>query len=286
MSAQTAKWDGRTDGLPWMHRSLVWMLRYIPIGVFYAIMDVVILFYILFARSYSRAIYHYFHRIHSKGRFSSAAHTYRLFRQFGQVVIDRFAVYAGRHFELEIDGNELVMEAMKKPESCIMLSSHVGNYEMAGYALHPTKPMYAIMYGGEKAYVMEQRKREFERNGIHIIIPDEGFDYIYTLHNILESGSMLTLSADRNFGSPKTVRAEVLGREANLPRGPFSIAAMYEQTVLCVFVMKEKRRKYHIYVRELKGSDAASYARAFAKELTDVVSMYPDQWYNFYEFWQ
>jgi lauroyl/myristoyl acyltransferase len=50
--------------------------------------------------------------------------------------------------------------------------------------------------------------------------------------------------------------------------------------------MKEKRRKYHIYVRELKGADASSYARAFAKELTDVVSMYPDQWYNFYEFWQ
>lgn len=269
-----------------MHRSLVWMLRFIPVVVFYAIMDVVIVFYILFSHDYRRAIYHYFRSIHGKSRWASAIHTYRLFRQFGQVVIDRFAVYAGRQFELEIDNNELVMEAMLRRESCIMLSSHVGNYEMAGYALHPTKPMYAIMYGGEKAYVLEQRRREFERNGIHILFPDEGWDYIYALHEILEQGCMLTLSADRNFGSPKTVRAEVLGREANLPRGPFSIAAMYEQTVLCVFVMKERRNKYHIYVRALQGKDVSSYARAFAKELTDVVSMYPDQWYNFYEFWQ
>ena len=286
MEAQAGKWDGRTDGLPWMHRSLVWMLRYIPVGVFYAIMDVVIVFYIAFARMYTRATYHYFCRIHGKSKWKAAVDVYLLFRQFGQVVIDRFAVYAGRHFDIEIDGNELVVEAMSKPEGCVLLSSHVGNYEMAGYALHPTKPMYAIMYGGEKAYVLEQRKREFERNGIHVLFPDDGWDYIYTVHDILEKGNMLTLFGDRNFGSPKTLRVPVLGVEANLPRGPFTVANMYEQSVLCAFVMKEARSKYHIYVRRLEGNSAFSYARAFADELTAMMHQYPHQWYNFYEFWQ
>ncbi len=286
MSAQPEKWDGRTDGLPWMHRSLVWMLRYMPVGLFYAIMDIVIVFYIFFARSYTRATYHYFRHIHNRKKFAAAIDVYLLFRQFGQVVIDRFAVYAGRHFEMETEGTELVEEAMTKKEGCVLLSSHVGNYEMAGYALHPTKPMYAIMYGGEKAYVLEQRKHEFERNGIHILFPDDGWDYIYAIHDILERGNMLTLFGDRNFGSPKTLRAEVLGKEASLPKGPFTIANMYNQTVLCAFVMKDSRHKYHVYVRQLQADDVSSYARAFAKELTTIVRKYPHQWYNFYEFWQ
>lgn len=269
-----------------MHRSLVWMLRFIPIGFIYGIMDVVIVFYILFARSYSRAIYHYFRSVHGKRRGAALGHTYLLFRQFGQVIIDRFAVYAGRHFEIETEGNELVVEAMQQPEGCVLLSSHVGNYEIAGYALRPTKPMYAIMFGGEKAFVLEHRQREFERNGIHVLFPDDELDYIYTLHDILESGNMLTLFADRNFGSPKTLRVPVLGREAGLPKGPFSIANMYKQTVLCAFAMKESRRKYHIYVRKLTGNSASSYARAFADALTEIVNKYPHQWYNFYEFWQ
>ena len=249
-------------------------------------MDVVIVFYIAFARAYTHAIYRYFRQIHKRNHWRAAADVYLLFRQFGQVVVDRFAVYAGRQFEMEIEGNELVLDAMAKEQSCVLLSSHVGNYEMAGYALHPTKPMYAVMYGGEKAYVLEQRKQEFERNGIHILFPEDGWDYIYAIHEILEKGNMLTLFADRNFGSPKTVRVPVLGQEADLPRGPFTVANMYEQTVLCAFVMKETRRKYHVYVRRLEGNTASSYARAFADELTEMMNRYPHQWYNFYEFWK
>lgn len=286
MSAQSEKWVGRTDGLPWMHRSLVWMLRYLPVGIFYAIMDLVIVFYIVFARSYTRATYCYFRHIHARSRLAAARDVYLLFRQFGQVVIDRFAVYAGRHFDLEIDGNELVLEAMAKQQGCLLLSAHVGNYEIAGYALRPTKPMYAIMFGGEKAYVLEQRKQWLERNGIHVLLPDDSWDYIYAIHDVLDKGNMLTLLADRNFGSPKTVRTEVLGKQADLPLGPFSIANMYDQTVLCAFVMKDSARKYHVYVRQLKADNASSYARAFACELTTIVQKYPHQWYNFYEFWQ
>lgn len=287
MKEPASKWQGKTDGLPWMHRSLVWMLRYIPVDVIYAVMDVVIVFYMLFSRSYTKASYHYFRTIHRKKPIPAVGHVYLLFRQFGQVVIDRFAVYAGKQFEIELEGNELVVEAMKKEEGCVMLSSHVGNYEMAGYVLRPTKPMYAIMFGGEKQFVLENRKRELERNGIRTIVSDDEWSYLYSIHQILQEGNMLTLFADRNFGSPKTIRATILGKEANLPRGPFTVAGLYEHTtVLCAFVMKETKHKYHVYVRQLKGNNAQSYARAFADELTGVINKYPHQWYNFFEFWK
>lgn len=269
-----------------MHRSLIWMLRYIPIRVFYGVVDVVIVFYMLFARSAYKASYHYFRRRHKLSAMVAFGSVYRTFRQFGQVVIDRFAVYAGRQFEFEIEGNEHVMRAMDEGNGCVMLSSHVGNYEMAGYFLRPTRRMYALMFGGEKGTVLENRKRIFESNGIHVITQDDNWAYLHAINEALTGGDMLTLFADRNFGSLKTIKADVLYARANLPKGPFSIAQMYsEATTVCVFVMKDSATRYHIYVRRLEGRTADEYAQLFAAELTRIVERYPNQWYNMYEFW-
>lgn len=54
---------------------------------------------------------------------------------FAQVVIDRFAMYAGRHFHVDIEGMEYFQELAARPEAFVQLSAHVGNYELAGYTL-------------------------------------------------------------------------------------------------------------------------------------------------------
>ena len=282
-----SQWTGRTDGLPWMHRTLIWMLRGIPIRVFYGISDVVILFYMLFARSAYLASYHYFRQRHHKSVLAAFGNVYLTFRQFGQVIIDRFAVYAGKQFDFVIEGNEHVMKAIADGNGCIILSSHVGNCEMAGYFLRPTRRMYVLMYGGEKSTVMENRKKVFESNGIHVITQDENWTYLHTIHDALSSGDMLTLFADRNFGSAKTLSADVLYARTHLPRGPFSIAHMYEEaTKVCVFVMKDSAKRYHIYVDRLEAQTADAYAQQFASCLTRIVERYPNQWFNMYEFWK
>ena len=270
-----------------MHHTLVSLLRYIPITVIYAVMDIVIVFYLIFARNRTSATYHYFRQTYAQSIWRAVLNTYLLYRQFGQVVIDRFAVYAGQHFELDIEGNELVYEAMDKGNGCILISSHVGNYEIAGYALKPTRPMYAVMYGGEKEYVMASRQHKLEQNGIHVLVPDEEWSYLYTINQTMQEGNMVTIMGDRNLGSDKVISTEILGRPAHLPSGPFSIASLYQEATVCtVFVMKESQRKYHIYVQALHGSNKEEYARAFAAQLTDIVGHYPYQWYNFYDFWE
>ena len=284
--ATDRQWTGRTDGMPWMHRALIRILRLANVRIAYAIMDVVIVFYMIFAHFYYISIYHYFRQCHNKAIFASIWHTYLTFRQFGQVVIDRFAVYAGQHFDFEIEGNEAVEQAMHNGNGCIMLSSHVGNYEMAGYFLKPTRRMHVLMFGGDKDTVMENRKRMFAANGIGIITPADDWSYLYQINDTLSSGDMLTLMADRNFGSDKTITCDVMGKPAKLPLGPFAMAGLYkEASIIAVFVMKDSAHKYHIYVRQLHAKNKNEYATLFAAELTDIIKRYPHQWYNFFEFW-
>ena len=250
-------------------------------------MDIVIVFYMIFARARTSSTYRYFREIYNQGIWRAIVNTYLLYRQFGQVVIDRFAIYAGQHFDLEIDGNELVHEAMDNGTSCIMISSHVGNYEIAGYALKPTRPMYAVMYGGDKDFVLENRIRELEQNGIHALVPDEDWSYLFTINKALQDGNMITIMGDRNLGSDKVIATEIVGHKANLPSGPFTIASLYKHVIVCsVFVMKESQRKYHIYVHPMYGNSKEEFARDFASQLTTIIRHYPHQWYNFYDFWQ
>ena len=287
MSDVNRQWQGTTDGLPWMHRSLICMLRYLPLWLFYGVVDIVVMFYLVFSGKSRKAAYHYFTRCYGKSGVKVLWSVYLLFRQFGQIIVDRFAFYAGRRFRFDIEGGEYVTEALERGKGCIFLSAHIGNYELAGYAFRTTVPMYVLMYGGEKGTIMENRKKCFEANGIYIITPDADWHYLNKINEILYKGQIFTLFADRIFGSQKTLPVTVLHQDAALPKGPFALAAMYEDAaVLSVFAMKKSYHRYHVYVRPVNAVTPIDYAQQFAVHLTERIEQYPYQWFNIYEFWQ
>ena len=63
---------------------------------------------------------------------------------------------------------------------------------------------------------------------------------------------------------------------------------------LAIFVMKASPYRYQAYVRRIQADDrkytgrndrAANLAQHFASEIEQVLEKYPEQWFNFYEFW-
>lgn len=63
--------------------------------------------------------------------------------------------------------------------------------------------------------------------------------------------------------------------------------------VLAVNVMKSGTTSYRIYVKPLDYDKQASrqqqvsqLASSYAAELERILTMYPTQWYNFYDFWK
>ena len=59
--------------------------------------------------------------------------TYRNHCLFSQVVIDKFAMYAGKSFDVAIEGTDRFKELEQQDAGFVQLSSHIGNYEIAGY---------------------------------------------------------------------------------------------------------------------------------------------------------
>ena len=223
----------------------------------------------------------------------SAWMTYRNHCQFAQVVIDKFAMYAGKKFDVEVIGMDHFNDLASRDEGFIHMSSHIGNYEIAGYTLvSERKTINAVVYGHEKASVMENRNNMFVKTNIRMISLKEDMSHLFEIDNALCNGDIVSFPTDRFMGQTKCIECDFLGRKAKFPQGPFSVATMRGLDVLAVNVMKVGMTRYKIYVTPLQYDRTKSrreqirqLSEAYVAELEKRILEYPAQWYNFFEFW-
>ena len=238
-------------------------------------------------------IYRYFRQRLGYGPWKAAWETYVNHCLFSQVVIDKFAMYAGKKFDVDVEGYEHFLKLAKQKDGFIQLSSHIGNYEIAGYTLvAEDKPFNALVFFGEKASVMQNRSQMFADTNIRMIPVSSDMSHLFEIDHALQNGETVSMPADRIFGSPKAIEAEFLGAKAKFPQGPFSVATMRGLDVLAVNVMKTKTKRYKIYVTPLvydkeapRKAQIAELSKAYVEELERIIRLYPTQWYNFFPFW-
>ncbi|MBO4427127.1 MAG: hypothetical protein J5771_01395 [Bacteroidales bacterium] len=320
----TEQWRGTTDGTPWMHRALIRILRFTPLWFIYFIMALTLPFYMVFRPKAALAIWHYFRRRQGFGVFKTFCHLWKNHFGFGQVVVDRFAAYAGKKFRIEVVGHNHYREIEATGKGFMMISSHIGNHEMAGYDLRAKARLNVLAYGGEVEEVKSGRARLLAENNIRMVPITDGISHIFVLKDALENGEVVDIHGDRLFGSPKAFECSVLGAPADLPQGPFVLASSLAEDlpVIAVFCVKVGYRHFKIYIERLDAPSASGAspasgkgqpgvpqgelqsalpvpesprsarerAQALAQRYADAVSgilkRYPDQWYNFFEFWK
>lgn len=279
-----------------MQRSLIRCFRLTNLRVFYGIMAVVVPFYMLFSHRGYLSMYRFLRHRLGYSRFKSFVGVYVNHYRFGQIILDRFAVYSGKRFEFNVEGYEYYEALLSGESGFIQISSHVGNYELAGYSLSAkNKRMNALVFSGETETVMENRNKILSRNNVRMVPIREDLSHIFLLNSALAEGEIVSMPGDRVYGSPKYVDCLFFGEAAKFPLGPFAMAVQREVPVLTVFVMKTSTYGYNVHVRPLEqtwGEDTprrdrmALYAKAFARELEAIVRHYPAQWFNYYDFWQ
>ena len=288
------KWVGTTYGNNWMHRWLIKMLRVIDVRLIYAFASVFVVPPTMIINSLARnAMYKFYRKAFGYGKMKSLWMTYRNHCEFAQVVIDRFAMYAGKKFSFDIDGYDIFDSLSKQSSGFIQLSSHIGNYEIAGYSLVARdKRFNAMVFGGEKESVMKNRSKMFDSNNIRMIAMQTDMSHLFIVDEALTNGEIISMPADIVFGSQKSFEISFFGRKAKFPQGPFVLAALRNAPMLFASVMKTGLLRYKITVRkietDLEGNSrvrAKSYASRYVSFLEETVKRYPTQWYNYFDFW-
>lgn len=296
MEVKSDKWEGKTGGGRIGKAFLLWFLRKVNVRVLYPILYLVIPFYLIFARKGYNAIYSFFRDRFQFPWWKAFYHTYRNHLIFGKIVIDKFALLAGNdsQFSITIDGDDSVESYFGGEEGFIMAGAHIGNPEIGGMGIKDKKKnVNSIIFGGEDANFQSQRDKAFGAAQIKLIPVMSDMSHIFAIKGAIEKGEIVMVACDRMMGSQKSYSLPFLGEEALFPAGMFRIAGQLRSKMIAYFVMKEKGQNYKIYFRSLTfpqdGSPtqiANTLAQSYVNELENIVRKYPDQWFNFYSFWE
>jgi predicted LPLAT superfamily acyltransferase len=119
-------------------------------------------------------------------------------------------------------------------------------------------------------------------------------EHLFAIKNALDAGEIVSMPADRAYDGEKIQTCDFLGGKADFPTGSFALATHFNVPVLTVFAMKENMHRYHIYVHRLPDTADSTdkqqriqfLTQAYVADIENILKMYPEQWFNYYQFWK
>ncbi|HEX6225818.1 MAG TPA: lipid A biosynthesis acyltransferase [Chryseolinea sp.] len=291
------QWQGKSKGTPLGYRIFVFIIRTFGVGIAYFVLRFVSFYYFLFSWRSTGHTYRYFRNRHNFGVMKSIRKVYRNYYIFGQTLLDKVIVMAGIENKLtyDFDGEENLREIVRGGKGGILLSAHVGNWEAAGHLLKRLNTrINVVMFDGEHQQIKDYLERVTGGHKLKIILIKEDISHVYAMGEALQKNELICLHADRFIEGNKTKLNMLLGEEAQFPVGPFLLAASFKVPVSIVFAFKETPTHYHFFGSpilsrqdtESKDGFVSRLTSTFVSELEQKVKMYPEQWFNYYNFWQ
>jgi len=289
-------WQGKSRGTPLGYRIFVSILKNWGVLPAYLLLRVVVLYYFLFSVRSSKLIFHYFHKKLQYSRLQSAGLLYKNYYRLGQSIIDKVVIMSGidNKFTYNFDGEENLRKITALNKGGLLLSAHLGNWEIAGHLLKrlDTK-INVVMYDGEHQQIKRYMEGVTGKRNMKVIVIKEDLSHIYAISEALKNNELVCMHADRFIKGNKTMTTSFLGSAALFPAGPFVLAATFKVPLAFVFAFKETSFHYHLYASDVKlydgmGKEAMmqQLLNEFAAAMEEKARLYPEQWFNYYNFWQ
>jgi predicted LPLAT superfamily acyltransferase len=287
-------WQGKSRGNRTGFRIFVWVLKNAGLSPAYLLLRFVAFYFLVFSGKAFRFQYHFFRHHLNYSPFRSFRSIYKNYFWFGQTIIDKIVVMAGirNPFRFNFDGEEYLRQMVNQGKGGLLLSAHIGNWEIAGHLLQRLgTDMHIVMYDGEEKQIKDYLESISEKHSAHIILIKEDLSHIYAIQEALANNSFVCMHADRFLKGNKTLTGNFLGKEALFPAGPFLLARSFQVPVSFVFAMKDDFFDYHFYASAPKiysgpKESAIKWMLAdYCENMENSIRKYPLQWYNYYDFW-
>ncbi len=291
------RWQGKSKGNKLGYRIFVFVCRRLGVLPAYFLLRFVAFYFFLFSVSSSRQIYNYFNQRLGYGRLKSLLKLYSNYYVFGQTLLDKVIVMAGieNKFTYNFDGEEYLHKIVEQGRGGILISGHVGNWEAAGHLLKRLNTrVNVVMYDGEHEKIKDYLEGVTGGHNFRVIVVKEDLAHVYAIGEALQNNELVCLHADRFTEGSKTVVRPFLGAPAHFPMGPFILASTFKVPVSIVFAFKESAVHYHFYGSPLitfqNQPDRAvaidDLINIFVQNLEQMIRKYPEQWFNYYNFWE
>jgi KDO2-lipid IV(A) lauroyltransferase len=229
--------------------------------------------------------------------------TRKTFQNYGQYLLDYMVMHRLRpsnkdQWVEEEVGAGYMMEALQAGKGAICITPHLGNWEIGGLLFSFRGGSLNVLTLDEKDLDTRSFREDMRRRrGIKILYinpKDDSPMAILDAVKALRRNEIVAMLGDR-IESQKTMVFDFFRRKTAFPIGVGILAMVTEAPVLPVFVVMERNRKYRgiieppIYFHPSSREDREGVIRKGMEELIKkfeaYIEKYPDQWYNFYTYW-
>ncbi len=289
----TTEWEGKSRGNVLGYRIYIFFIKNLGINAAYFLLRFVVLYFFLFSWKSSKSIYSYLRKRLQYSKVKSIINVYKSYYVFGKVLTDKVAISSGlKHkFTYTFDGIENIKQLLHEKKGGILISAHVGNFDIAQYFLDEIdefSQINLVTTDAEHENIKQYLDSITSKSQIKFIIVKEDMAHIFKIHTALDQGELVVFTGDRYISGTKHLTENFMGADANFPIGPYLLASRLRVPVLFVYVMKETNRHYHLYARrgEVKARDAQALLKKYTESVEWILNQYPLQWFNYFDFWE
>ena len=216
-----------------------------------------------------------------------SAEVHGVFRHFGRYLTEFLLAHRWGRAGFRVDGCDELLERFRPHRSVIVLSAHIGNWELGGMAMGWLGlPVSVVALPHRDPAVDRLFNRPRQQAGVGVIPLN-----VHATRRCLErlrAGGVVCLLGDREFSAPG-VAVSCFGRAVSVPRGPALLSLRTGAPMVPVFCIREGPRHLRFYTEPAippSGEpDPPTAVRQMMQQYADVLERYlrrfPAQWLMF-----
>ncbi len=287
-----AEWEGKSRGTLLGYKIYIFLLRHLGLSAVYFLLRIIIFYYVLFSPKSNMHTYNYFRKRLGYSPWRSMLSVYYSYLTFGKTLTDKVAIATGMRdkFTYTHDGIVYIDALLKKNKGGILISGHVGNFEISHYFLedrYSISKISMVTTMAEHKNIQEYMARISIKSHLKFIVVQEDMSHIFEIHKALDDGGLVVFTGDRYLPGSKTLKETFMGKEAHFPLGPYLLASRLNMPVLFVYFMKGAGRRYELFARtaQFKAREPQTLLKEYTESLEWILGKYPLQWFNYFDFW-
>lgn len=217
---------------------------------------------------------------------------------FGSSILDRLYFLRGCFdgFDIRVTGADTLNRVLGEGRGCLLLGSHLGSFEVVravGSVREDTE--IKMLMDEENAPLMRALFREVNPEAAEHVLQAGRLDTMLRVQECLDGGGIVGIMGDRLTSGGQAVCCEFLGAKALFPTGTMRLAHAVRAPVVMFFGLYKGRNQYQVHLEllsdrielasERRDDDIRRWTQRYADRLADRSRQVPDNWFNFYDFW-
>jgi KDO2-lipid IV(A) lauroyltransferase len=233
----------------------------------------------------------------------------RMFRNFAKYLVDffRYEKIDKEYIKnnLKVENLHYFEEALSLGKGIIVLSAHLGNWELGGVLISLLGyDLWVVALEHKYKKINDFFNAQRKSKGIKVIPFNKA---VRQSINILKENRLLALVGDKDFTKEGGIVINFFGKATSFPKGPAALSLKTGAAIIPGFMIRNEDDSFTLKIHppinsilreeklqrlDIKNSftkmsekDLQELTNRYKVIIEDYIKKYPEQWYMFREFW-